>query len=330
MDLVPSCVRGRAACAEAAEYDSYFDDIWEVDSLVDLARVLEGTRWLDVFLADEKLSAVDAGTVCERVGRLEGSEHGYAEALDLSNRAERCGFGPGVPTRLRRELRQKRIDLYRHLGAYAKSAELAEEDRLLSRASRASSYDDQAHADLTYAAALYAPHRFEEICHLLDPWRAQLTADPLRVTPFTRVEVFNTLGRALVALDRPGWEDLFCRSAELLEELEPSDLPRTWCYLAQGYLRNGQLSEAEEVLCRIASHPGLGEMSRWFLRFYEADAARRRGKTWTDPEMERAVVSRRVGHPFGFYLQATARQPGWDTASALAAFPPRSGVPGPR
>ncbi len=307
-------------CAEAEEHDSCFDDVWQVDSLAELARELEGTGWLDVFLADEKLSAVDAGTVCERVRRLEWSEHGYAEALDLSNRAERCGFGPDVPTRLRRKLRQTRIDLYRHLGAYAKSAELAEEERRLSRSSRALSYDDQARADLTYAASLYAPHRFDEICRLLEPWREELTADPLRVTPFTRVQVFNTLGRALVALGRAGWEDLFRRSEELLGEMEPSDLPRTWCYLAQGYLRGGRLSEAEEVLCRIEGHPGLGEPSRWFLCIYQADAARRRGEIWDDPEMERAVVSRRVGHPFGFYLQATARQAGRDTADALARF----------
>jgi hypothetical protein len=307
-------------CAEAAGYDSRFDEIWEADSLAELARKLEVRRWLDVFLADQQLSAVDAVTVSARVRRLEGSEHRYAEALDLSNRAERCGFGPDAPTRLRREFRQTRIDLYRHLGAYAKSAELAEEEHRLSRTSRASSYDDQAQADSTYAAALYAPHRFEEICRLLDPWREQLTADPLRVTPFTRVMVFNTLGRALVALRRAGWEDLFRRSEELLGELEPTDLPRTWSYLAQGYLHDGRLSEAEEVLRRIAVHPGLSEMSRWFLRFYQADAARRRGEIWVDPAMERAVVSRRVGHPFGFYFQATARQPGRDTASALDRF----------
>jgi hypothetical protein len=307
-------------CAEAARYDSDFDDVWEVDSLAELARELERAGWLDVFLAGQQLSAVDAATVSERVRRLEGSEHGYAEALDLSNRAERCGFGPDVPTRLRRELRQTRIDLYRHLGAYGKSAELAEEDHRLSRTSRASSYDDQARADLTYASALFAPHRFGEICRLLDPWREQLTADPLRVTPLTRVMVFNTLGRALVALGRAGWEELFRRSEELLGELEPIDLPRTWSYLAHGYLRDGRLSEAEEVLRRIAGHPRLGDMSRWFLRFYQADVARRRGETWADPEMERAVVSRRVGHPFGFYLQATARQPGRDTDDALNRF----------
>jgi hypothetical protein len=307
-------------CDEAKEYDRHFESVWKVDSLAELARELDGRRWLNVFQADQPLNAADAGTVAVRVRRLEGAEHRYADALDLSARAERCGFGADVPTRLRREFRQNVIDLYRHLGAYQKSAELAEGEHRQARSTRVTSYDDQAQADLTYAAALYAPHRFDEMYRLLDPWRTQLAADPLQVTPLTRVKVFNTLGRAWVALGRVGWEDMFRQSADVLGELEPTDLPRTWCYLAQGYLRHGRLREAGDVLSRIEAHPGLSELSRWFLRILQADAARQRGETWTDPEMERAVLSRRVGHPFGFYLQATARQPGRDPADALDRF----------
>jgi pentatricopeptide repeat protein len=305
---------------EAGAYDPHFHTVWLVDSLAELARELEARRWLEVFLANQPLNAADAGTVSGRVRRLEGAEHRYADALDLSTRAERCGYGPDVSNRIRREFRQNVIDLYRHLGAYARSAELAEREHRLSQSTRASSYDDQAQADLTYAAALYAPHRFDETHLLLDPWREKLTADPLLVTPLTRVKVFNTLGRAWVALGRGRWEDLFRRSEELLEELDPADLPRTWCYLAHGLLRAGRLREAEDVLRRIEAHPGVGEMSRWFLRILQADAARRRGETWTDSEMERAAVSRRVGHPFGFYLQATARQPGRGPGDAIDRF----------
>lgn len=133
-------------------------------------------------------------------------------------------------------------------------------------------------------------------------------------------KVFNTLGRAWVASGRDGWEDLFRRSAEILQELEPTDLPRTWCYLAQGYLRSGRLAQGEEVLSRIDVHPGIGEMSRWFLHILQADLARRHGSTWVDPEMERATITTRVGHPFAFYLQATARQPGRQVDDVLDRF----------
>jgi hypothetical protein len=310
----------RCRDAEAAAFDAHFDTVWEIDSLGDLARTLERQGLLRVFLDGQPLSGVDAKTVATRVHQLEGTEHRYAEALDLSQRAERAGFCPEVPNRIRREFRQNIIDLYRHLGAYGKTAELAEQEHSRSRSCPIQSYEDQAQADLTYAAALYAPHRFAAIHELLGPWREQLTTDPLLVTPLTRMKVFNTLGRAWVASGRDGWEDLFRRSAEILQELEPTDLPRTWCYLAQGYLRSERLAEAEEVLTRSEAHPGLGEMSRWFLRILQADLARRQGSIWSDPEMERATVSTRVGHPFGFYLQATARQPGRQVDDALDRF----------
>lgn len=310
----------RCRDAESAAFDAHFDTVWEVDSLGELARTLERAGLLQVFLDGQPLSGVDAKTVTTRVHQLEGSEHRYAEALNLSQRAERAGFCPEVPNRIRREFRQNIIDLYRHLGAYGKTAELAQQEHSRSRSSPIQSYEDQAQADLTYAAALYAPHRFGTIHELLDPWRERLTTDPLLVTPLTRMKVFNTLGRAWVASGRGGWEDLFRRSAEILQELEPTDLPRTWCYLAQGYLRSGRLREAEKVFSRIEVHPGLGEMSRWFLRILQADLARRQGSTWVDPEMERATITTRVGHPFAFYLQATARQPGRQVDDALDRF----------
>lgn len=300
-----------------AVFDADFDTVWEVDSLRELASILEREGLLRVFLDGQPLSGVDAKTVATRVHQLEGTEHRYAEALHLSQRAERAGFCPDVPNRVRREFRQNIIDLYRHLGAYKKTAELAQEEHLRSKSSLIQSYEDQAQADVTYAAALYAPHRFTAIHELLDPWRERLKTDPLLVTPLTQMKVFNTLGRAWVASGRDGWKDLFRRSEEILQELEPTDLPRTWCYLAQGYLRSGRLREAEDVLSRIEAHPGLGEMSRWFLRILQADLARRQGSIWTDPEMERATVSTRVGHPFAFYLQATARQPGRQVDDAL-------------
>jgi hypothetical protein len=310
----------RCRDAKAAEFDAYFDTVWEVDSLAELARQLEQAELLQVFLDGQPLSAVDAKTILNRVRQLEEIEHRYAEALDLCQRVERAGFSPAVPSRLQRKFRQRVIDFYRHLGAYRKAAELAQAEHQRSRSSAIQSYEEQARADLTYAAAQYASHRFAAIHQLLNPWRERLTADPLLLTPLTRVKVFNTLGRAWVAWEREGWEDLFQRSAEILHELEPTDLPRTWSYLTLGYLHAGQLREAEAVIARIEAHPGLGEMSRWFLRTHQADLARRQGRIWSDPEMDRATVSTRVGHPFAFYFQATARQPGRPLEDALERF----------
>ncbi len=131
------------ACGEAAEYDRRFDAVWEVDSLASLAEKCEGRRWLEVFAAGQPLTATDARTVAARVRNLEGVEHRYGDALNLANRAERCGFGQDVPFRVRREVRQNVIDLSRHLGNYQRSLDLAEEARRLALASRASSHEDR-------------------------------------------------------------------------------------------------------------------------------------------------------------------------------------------
>jgi pentatricopeptide repeat protein len=123
-----------------------------------------------------------------------------------------------------------------------------------------------------------------------------------------------------VGVEEAGWEELFSHSVEIMTELEPTDVPRTWCYLAHGYLRSGRLHEAEEVLRQIERHAGLDELTRRFFCFHQANAARCRGELWTDPDMERIGVSRQLAHPFGYYWQATARQRGRDPADAARRF----------
>jgi pentatricopeptide repeat protein len=84
---------------------------------------------------------------------------------------------------------------------------------------------------------------------------------------------FNTLGRARVILREAGWKELFQRSQDILLEWDPTDLPRTWCYLVHGLLRNSRLTEAWEMIRQLEAQPGPNELSRWFLRFYQAEHA---------------------------------------------------------
>jgi hypothetical protein len=171
------------------------------------------------------------------------------------------------------------------------------------------------------AAALYGSHRFQQMQDLLDPWCARLDADRLIVTPMTRVMVFNTLARARVISAGAGWEDLFRRSQDILLEWDPTDLPRTRCYLAHGLLRNGRLAEACEVFRSIEEQPGLNDLSRWLVRFHQAERARQLGEHWSSGEMEiTSQEGRRIGYPFGLYYQATARQPGRASDDAIGRF----------
>src|SRR5262249_24258479 len=72
---------------------------------------------------------------------------------------------------------------------------------------------------------------------------------------------------------------------------------------------------------RIEGHPGLQEMSRWFPHVLKAEHARQSGDLWSSEEMEKALPEgHRVGHPFGLYLQATARQPGREPDDAVERF----------
>jgi hypothetical protein len=73
-------------CAEAAGYDSHFDDNWGVDSLAELARELEGPRWLDVFLADQQLN--------QRQDATGGAGPGGGRGAQADGRA---AGGPGGP-----------------------------------------------------------------------------------------------------------------------------------------------------------------------------------------------------------------------------------------
>jgi hypothetical protein len=216
-------------CNEGAVFDGRFNRCWQVGSLKELAENLEHEGWLGVFLEDLPLDGAHLDIVMPRLRRLEKTEHRYAEALDLSSRIQACGYQSTVPAPRRRRIDRSIIDLYRHLGYYERAEHLARKEVDQAYNSFVRSYDGQAQADVTLAAALYGSHRFQEMETLLEPWCQGLHADPLIVEPMTRVMVYNTLARARVVSGQAGWEGLFRRSEGILQEWDPTDLPRTWC-----------------------------------------------------------------------------------------------------
>jgi hypothetical protein len=250
------------------------------------------------------------------------SEHRYSEALGLARRLDSCRLNPGVPARFLREVRRDLIDLSRHLGYYAEADNLAREEGERARQPVTGNYDEQAQADVVRAAALYDPHLFEEMDSLLSPWLLRLEEDSRIVLPETRIMVLNTLARARVILGRPDWEAMFRKSLEILRQRDPTDAARTRNFLAHALLRNRRTDEAGVLLDELDRDIDRSEMSRWMLRFYQAEHARQSGKCHTDPEMEDSPRKNgnRLGHPFGFYFQATARQPGQSPQHAARRF----------
>ncbi len=130
--------------------------------------------------------------------------------------------------------------------------------------------------------------------------------------------VFNTLGRAQAALGHTGWRDNFRRSLRILEKVDPFEVPRSANYLIHAEMQAGRLKAAENLICQTEMRPAMNDFSRWMLRFLRAELARRRGEIWSDPEMDAQPLRRGpAGHPFGFYFQATARQPGRTQEDAI-------------
>lgn len=309
-------------CPEAEVFDHLFQTVWRVDSWAELAQLLEAHGLLAVFKQGSPLDRHKLRKAIERLSVLCAKQSHYRQALELAKELASHPVGPDVTPADLHEVQQWTIDLYRHLGRYRDACQNAmTEHRRLRSESIDTSYDQQARATAVYAASLYDLHCFDDICHVLTPWCRRLTKHPLIVAPLTRVMVYNTLARAMVVTRSTGWESHYYCSLKILSEIDPFDRGRTYNYLLHGLLREGRLDEAEQVVCTAQSLPAISEFSKWMLGFGRADLACRRSTIWSDPELDAVSESNEIsGHALGFYLQATARQPGRSLGDSTQRF----------
>ena len=136
----------------------------------------------------------------------------------------------------------------------------------------------------------------------------------------TRLKIFNTLARSLVILNEEGWESLFLESEKILQAIEPTDLPRTWNYLAHAYLKTNDLEKAGVLLGKFTEHH-LDDKSRNFLSFLKAELARRNNEIWADADLDSQEPSSSKSSEFlMYYFQATARQPGRESLDVKKRF----------
>ena len=172
------------------------------------------------------------------------------------------------------------------------------------------------------AAALYDSHRFPEIEELPETLVRAARRGPHASHPDDTGHGLQHFGAGTGAVSGgAGWEELFRRSQDILREWDPIGppadlvLPRTWPAPPRAAERGGA------VISQIEEQPGLNDLSRWSLRFLQAEHARQRGERWISEEME--IIRQEghsVGHPFGFYYQATARQPGRTSDDSVERF----------
>jgi hypothetical protein len=297
-------------CAHAAAYDCYFKEVWKIDSYAELADHAEAAGLLAGFRRQTPLNRVHFDRARDQLQHQAVHQHHYQVVLPLARKLLQYPLGADVPPSSVGELRQLVLDLQRHLGRLRDAVDSAEtEVQQLAQPESQASYDAQARAAAALGSALYDAHRFGEARALLRRWQRRLEQTPAIVSALARVMVWNTLGRIEAVAGGP-WPARFDASLKVLEVSDPPDRARTHSYFAHALLRHGRLAESERIITEGERCPGAAGMPRWMLAFSRADLARRRGRhQWINQEMDgRQPFRGPTGHPFGMYLQATARQ----------------------
>lgn len=312
--------------SETEGWDEGFEQVWVVDDLADLAGKLLDADLLDAVFGSHELDEFELGGLNRRLYELVEREHNYQEALNLYNRLARCEFSNAIKLETREQPHHWAAEAARHLGKiddgdlHKRNVDQAKEDLERAHGNR----ETVARLLARKAAQFYDRHEFEETIRILEELAAEFEEDDGRWNYQTQVEVFNTLARAEVALEREGWREKHQRMMNLQKDADAKNVSRSRNYLIHGCLREGteaSLEEAEALITEGLEDPHAIPMSNAFLDFYRADLARRRGQVREIGRAEeRNYDGGLPGHPTALYLQATARQPGRDVEDALDRF----------
>lgn len=296
---------------DAREFDEYFDEVWAVVSVKELAEHLQQAHLLDALFERVELSDDEVRRIQRRLDLLVEERHAYAEAKDLSRRALQCEFHAAVSLRSREKIERAWLDAERHQGSMDVLQRERQAMEELREKGRYTCFESMADKAVNYAASCYDPHIFDEIERVLEPWLLKVRDEPRLLSPKLRYKLFNTLANAKVALGKEGWRELFESSLELQMRLKPGEVQRTRNYLIHALLRIGAVEEAREQIALAQRDLELSVFSKRFRDFCRADLARRDGEKWASDVMDPLHEgSDAPGHLGGRYLQATARQPG--------------------
>lgn len=280
------------------------DVLWRVDSYGDLANRLMELGLLSAF---KKQPFRDSALVeAKRRILWFTDEKRTQEALffveRLSNAAEDSGL------RVQQSIELELEELNRNCGRCDKAIEHSRRAvRKLEELGPISSFQEVVDANVRLAAALFDGHQFTEAIVNLTPFIEKISNNADLLNAETEIKFRNTLGRLRIAVGHTEWELEFRKSLELQKVVDKDGVSRTLCYLVHGLLRVGRLEDAKvelKHLNRLSNDP----FSRTFCRFYEADYRRRSREEWDDGLFEE-TDNHVPGYVFGFYLQATARQP---------------------
>ncbi len=288
---------------EAAEFDTYFDQVWAVKSLPELATRLNDAGLTDALLKKVTLKSEHGFAIASQMQSWLANESTFGKAKEFLGRLKRRE-NTETPLRIRLEISLAEEDLHRHQGNFDAAIQSRESRLDLLNNPLISCYEREADSDNRHAAALYDAHRFDAAINCLAPWAEKFNADAKVCLPETRAKLFNTLARCMVAVGDVNWEPLFCKSLEIQGVADPGNVCVTESYLVHGYLKFSRHEDARMVLGRNESE--IDPYRVWL----HAECSRQEGDLWDEAKCKNAVAIPQSFHVHGFACQAIARQSG--------------------
>ncbi len=302
-----------ASDEEASGFDEYFDDVWPVKDLSDLAVRLHNAGLTHSLLEKVALKSEHGFAIASQMQRLLSSESTFDEAAHLLARLNRRASDE-TPLKIRLELSLAQEDLHRHRGNFDAAIAARTQRSQMMLNPFVSCYEREADSDNRHAAALYDAHRFVAAIDCLAPWAEKLRDDPKICLPETRAKLLNTLARCLVAMADPQWEELFNQSLEIQRVSDPGNIPHTESFLTHALLKCNRFEEARQVL-KFG-----GDESNPFRIWLAAECSRQSGDLWDDLICTIATSIPESNHANGFACQAIARQRGRQAESQVRFF----------
>jgi hypothetical protein len=295
--------------------------VWEVQSLADLARHLFSAGLLAPLLeAVGPLTRPEAARVLDRIRCLVNREHRFGDAANLGHRVRQCGFVKPPDPAISIEFARLHAAACRQHGEFEVAIAVAEEaHKQVADLGDLGSDDEEADAAAEYAASLFTGHRFRSIPPLLETWADSAATSPRRFRSLTRIKVWNTLARALVILNRDGWDELFARSLDLQRQLQDTEnIDRTTHYRVHAWLRKGDVAKAREAMSgNPALRNGISTGDHW-AAFLQANLGRLENRIWADSVLDESLANGVMPYSAWRYVQATGRQAGRDVGDTLS------------
>lgn len=297
----------------AGEFDNYFDQVWTVTDLSDLASRLNDVGLTRTLLEKVTLRSEHQFAIASQMDTLLRNESEFGKAEDFLNRLKRR-ISAETPLKIRLDVSLAEEDLHRHRGNFDAAIDTRNQRMQIAVSPLVSCYEREADSDNRHAAALYDAHRFTVAIDFLRPWAERFSMDAKICLPETRAKLLNTLARCMVVVGEANWESLFLHSLEVQSFSDPGNVEVTENFLAHAYLKVNRFKDAERVL-RFD-----GDTRDPFRVWLAAECSRQAGETWNESQCEFVNSIPKVSHVHGFACQAIARQLGRTKDSQIHFF----------